>query len=99
MTTMIATITEVIQVSLRLGQVILRASARTSRKNWAGVVFFFAGGGAPAAGELITAAVLAARRLIADGLVPGFLAIRLSSLLVSGGACGCRAPVQQSYRW
>ena len=32
-TTMIPTITEVIQVSFRLVQVILRASARTSRKN------------------------------------------------------------------
>ena len=30
---MMKTITEVIQVSLRLVQVILRASARTSRKN------------------------------------------------------------------
>ena len=38
---MIATITEVIQVSRRLVQVILRASARTSRKNWAMLVFFF----------------------------------------------------------
>src|SRR5687768_9510820 len=34
--TMMKTITEVIQVSLRVVQVILRASARTSRKNWAG---------------------------------------------------------------
>ena len=32
-TTMINTMTEVIQVSRRLGQLILRASARTSRKN------------------------------------------------------------------
>ena len=37
-TTMMKTITEVIQVSLRLGHTILRASARTWLKNWAGEV-------------------------------------------------------------
>src|SRR6185436_15646893 len=34
--TMIPTITEVIQVSFHVVQVILRASARTSRRNWKG---------------------------------------------------------------
>src|SRR3569832_984929 len=37
MPSMMKTITEVIQVSLRLGQVILRASSRTCRKNRAGL--------------------------------------------------------------
>src|SRR4051812_28074239 len=47
-TTMMNTITEVIQVSLRLVQVILRISARTSWKNCTGLVRFF-GAGAEAA--------------------------------------------------
>ena len=42
-TTMITTITEVIQVSFRLVQVILRASARTSRKNSTGRMRGFGG--------------------------------------------------------
>ena len=40
-TTMIPTITEVIQVSFQLVQVTLRASARTSRRNWIGLNGFF----------------------------------------------------------
>src|SRR5258708_3909166 len=43
--TMIPTITEVIQVSRRLVQVILRASERTSRANWARLVRFLGGEG------------------------------------------------------
>src|SRR5688500_13943769 len=61
-TTMIATMTEVIQVSLRLVQVILRASPRTSRKNfgafmsaWMRLVFL-AAGAAPPPGVAMTAA-------------------------------------------
>ena len=44
--TMISTITEVIQVSLRLGHTILRPSARTWLKNWAGERRGLAGAGA-----------------------------------------------------
>jgi len=78
--TMIATMTEVIQVSLRLVQVILRASARTSRANCAGLVFLLgASDWATAAGEAIAAAVLAARFLIAcGGRAPDFLAMAAS---------------------
>jgi len=80
-TTMMKTITEVIQVSLRVVQVILRASARTSRKNCTGLVRFFGAGAAapvaPAPAGAIAAAVLAARFFIADGLDPGFLAMLL----------------------
>src|SRR3954451_17810520 len=78
-TTMIATITEVIQVSRRLVQVILRASARTSRANCARLVFFFGAVWASADAGAMTAAVLAARFFIACGLEPGFLAIGLWS--------------------
>src|SRR5262245_25312563 len=74
-TTMIATITEVIQVSLRVVQVILRVSARTSLANCARLVFFFGWLCATAAGEAIAAAALAARLLIACGVEPGFLAM------------------------
>ena len=78
-TTMMKTITEVIQVSLRVVQVILRVSARTSRKNCTGLVRFFGAAGAAlvaaAPAGAIAAAVLAARDLIADGLDPGFLAM------------------------
>src|SRR5205085_1617098 len=45
-TTMIATMTEVIQVSRRVVQVILRTSARTSLANCAMVVFFLRGASA-----------------------------------------------------
>ena len=76
---MMATITEVIQVSRRLVQVILRASVRTSRKNWTMLNGFFGGASAAAEGLAMTAAVLAARLRIADGLVPGFLAMSASS--------------------
>src|ERR1700758_1106318 len=50
--TMMATMTEVIQVSFQLVQVTLRASARTSRRNWTGLIGFFgeATTGAAAAG-------------------------------------------------
>jgi len=74
-TTMMATITEVIQVSRRDVQVILRASERTSRANWAMLGRFLAGASAAAEGLAMTAAVLAARLRIADGFVPGFLAM------------------------
>ena len=74
---MIATITEVIHVSRRLVQVILRASARTSRKNWTMLVFFFGAACASADAGARTAAVLAARFFIACGVDPGFLAIWL----------------------
>ena len=73
--TMIATMTEVIQVSRRLVQVILRASERTSRKNWAGEVRRLAGAPASADGWAMTAAVRAARLFIAFGEDPGFLAM------------------------
>src|SRR5258706_11500278 len=73
--TMIPTITEVIQVSRRLVQVILRASERTSRANWARLVRFFGGARAAAEGLAMTAAVLAARLRIACGLLPDFLAM------------------------
>ena len=46
---MIATITEVIQVSLRVVHVILRASERTSRANWARLGRFFGAAGVVAA--------------------------------------------------
>ena len=77
----VATITEVIQVSLRVVQVILRASARTSLAN-CGMLVFFLGWPefldwvwATAVGAFIAAAVFAARFLIACGLEPGFLAM------------------------
>src|SRR5215218_3260431 len=89
---MIATITEVIQVSRRLVQVILRASARTSRANCARLVFFFGAVWASADAGAMTAAVLAARFFIACGLEPGFLAIGLWSNSHLRG-CGRRAPV------
>src|SRR5579862_9159625 len=85
-TTMMATITEVIQVSRRVVQVILRASERTSRANCASVVFFLAGASVEADGPAMTAAVLAARYRIADGLVPGFLAMSASSNSRCGAA-------------
>src|SRR5687768_2773038 len=72
--TMMPTITEVIQVSLRLVQVILRPSARTSRKNCGSGVRFL--GGVCAADEeppAMAAAVLAARSLMPGAL--GFLAM------------------------
>src|SRR5450755_322788 len=78
-TTMMATITEVIHVSRRVVQVILRASMRTSRKNWTMLNGFFGGASAAAEGLAMIAAVLAARLRIADGLVPGFLAMSASS--------------------
>src|SRR5882757_10853710 len=78
-TTMMATITEVIQVSRRVVQVILRASAPTSSKNLTMLNGFFGGASAPAEGLAMAAAVLAARLRIADGLVPGFLAMVASS--------------------
>src|SRR5580693_6625046 len=78
-TTMMATITEVIQVSRLVVQVTLRASARTSRANWAMLVRFLGAARAAAEGEAITAAVLAARLRMADGLLPGFLAMAASS--------------------
>ena len=91
-TTMIATMTEVIQVSLRLVQVILRASARTSRKNFGAFIRFwmrpgrFATAAAPPEGAAMAAAVLAARSRIACGVFPGFLAMRRFKL--SSGAAG-----------
>src|SRR5436189_4667085 len=81
--TMMNTITEVIQVSRREVQVILRASARTSWANWTGLVRFFGGAGAARADAgAIAAAVLEARAFIACGLLPGFLAVggRLTSM-------------------
>src|ERR1700693_1807939 len=95
-TTMMATITEVIQVSRRLVQVIFLASMRTSRKNWTRFNFFFGCASAAADGLAMTAAVLAARLRIADGLVPGFLAMSALQTLVSGG--GRRAPSSHLYR-
>src|SRR5436305_7970899 len=59
--TMMATITEVIQVSRRVVQVTLRASERTSRANWASEGRFFGAWEAKALGAAITAAVFAAR--------------------------------------
>ena len=90
-TTMIATITEVIQVSLRLVQVILRASARTSRKNFGAPMTNWIRFGplattAVAEGFAMTVAVLAARSRIACGDFPGFLAMRRFKL--SSGAAG-----------
>src|SRR5258708_28510924 len=73
--TMIPTITEVIQVSRRLVQVMLRASERTSRANGARLVRFLGGARAAADGLAMTAAVLAARLRIACGLLPDFLAM------------------------
>ena len=91
-TTMIATMTEVIQVSCRLVQWILRPSARTSRKNF-GVLASawkkpgpFCGAAATADGVAMTDAVLAARSRIACGFFPGFLAMRRFKL--SSGAAG-----------
>ena len=73
---MMATITEVIQVSRRLVQVILRASARTSRKNCARLVRFFGGGLRERGRRRHDARPSWPRRFrIADGLVPGFLAM------------------------
>jgi hypothetical protein len=54
---MMKTITEVIQVSLRLGHTILRPSARTWLKNWAGLVRFF---GAESSTVTVVAAALPA---------------------------------------
>ena len=93
-TTMIATMTEVIQVSLRLVHVILRASARTSRKNLGVFSKVWIRPGplrtsavaALAAGVAMTAAVLAARARIACGVLPDFLAMRRFKL--SSGAAG-----------
>src|SRR3569833_2888474 len=77
---MIATSTEVIQVSRRLVQVILRASERTSRANWPRLTRFFFGASAASAEDgAITAAVLAARLRIAVGAEPGFLAMAATS--------------------
>src|SRR3569833_3295431 len=68
---MIATSTEVIQVSRRLVQVILRASERTSRANWPRLTRFFFGASAASAEDgTNTAAVLAARLRIAVGAEP-----------------------------
>jgi len=81
-TTMIATMTDVIQVSWRLVQWILRASARTSRKNFGAPMIEairpgpFWAGAATADGVAMTVAVRAARSRIACGDFPGFLAIR-----------------------
>src|SRR5436190_8474593 len=89
--TMIATMTEVIQVSRRLVQVILRASARTSRKNfgaparaWTKLTFGLAGAPTPP-GAAITAAVRLARSWIACGRLPDFFAMRLFKLVSRGG--------------
>ena len=78
--TMMKTITEVIQVSLRLGQTILRASARTWLKNCGIEVFYFGAAesivtvaGAPAA-----TGALPGRKPGRVGL-PGDLAINVSS--------------------
>ena len=74
---MIPTITEVIQVSLRVVQVIFRASERTSLANCARLTRFLGADGGAARGDAgaIAAAVFAARFLIAVGVEPGFLAI------------------------
>ena len=50
---MMNTITEVIQVSFQLVQVILRASARTSRKNWIGEMRFLRRGSAAGAARRV----------------------------------------------
>jgi len=92
--TMIATITEVIQVSRRLVQVIRRASARTSRANWARLTRFFGSGVATAPGVAMTAAVRAARFLIACGDFPGFLAMAAFFKLSNLGGGGRPRPGQ-----
>src|SRR5947208_3623218 len=84
--TMMATITEVIQVSRRVVQVILRASVRTSLKNCIRLNGFFGGASADAEGLAMTAAVLAARLRIACGLLPDFLAMAAASNSQSAGA-------------
>src|SRR5687768_1033941 len=93
---MIATMTEVIQVSLREVQVILRASARTSRMNWPGLVFFFGAASATGEDEPIATAVFAARFLIACGVEPGFLAMVASSNSSWWGR-DIRAPFTDTY--
>src|SRR6476661_1094455 len=80
---MMATITEVIQVSRRVVQVILRASERTSRANWASEVRFLGASDASAPGAAIAAAVLAARLRIWE---PGFLAMAAFFNSSSSGA-------------
>src|SRR5690242_12498132 len=95
-TTMMATITEVIQVSRRVVQVILRASERTSRANWAIEVRFLGASDAKALGAAIAAAVLAARLRIWE---PCFLAI---SAVFNSSVRGATRPPQfnnaDSYR-
>src|SRR5690606_35356558 len=86
MATMIPTMTEVIEVSLRLVQVILRASARTSRKNCAGGVFFF-GAWTDEEPAAIAAAVFAAR-----SLMPGALGFRAMEAVWTFFAAYRRAP-------
>src|SRR6185437_2829540 len=87
--TMISTITEVIQVSLREVQVTLRASARTSAMNWAGLTRVFgAGASTEAAGATAALAVgLPAEAVLvfcAVGRAPGVLAMAALQTLVDG---------------
>src|SRR5579864_7022373 len=82
-TTMMPTITEVIQVSFQLVQVTLRASARTSRRNWAGLTRFFGGASAPAP---------RGRNVV--GITPWSLAMNLAATFSSDrGAAGPAAAV------
>src|SRR6202012_5105475 len=89
-TTMMNTITEVIQVSLREVQVTLRASARTSAMNCGRLVRFF-GAGASTEAVGATAALAAG---LAAGAVLVFCAVgRAPGVLAIGGSeTLCRRP-------
>src|SRR3569623_3385893 len=79
-----ATISEVIQGSRRLGQVTLRASARTSLANCGRLVRFFGVASVAADGDAMTAAVFAARSRIACGRLPDLFAMAALRTLASG---------------